>query len=85
MPAPLWLQNVLVVGAGAAVKALRQGLREGAAHALDSVLEDVQGLTRQADRRVRSVRKNIRERRPATEKTTPTEVVEAEIIDEEKE
>ena len=78
MPAPPWLQNVLVVGAGAAVKALRQGLREGAAHALDSVLEDVQGLTKEADRRVRRARAGIRARQPATSKTAQTEVVDAE-------
>ena len=83
MPAPPWLQNVLVVAASTGVKALRQGLREGAAHALDSVLEDVQVFTKEADRRVRRVRKNIRDRQPATAKTKQ-EVIDAEIVEEEE-
>jgi hypothetical protein len=84
MPAPAWLQNVLLTAAGVGVKALRQGLREGAAHAFDSVLEDAQGLTKEVERRVRRVRRNIQENKPAT-RTTSTEVVDAEIIDEDKE
>lgn len=96
MPAPAWLQEALVVVGRTGVKALRQGMREGAANAIDSVLEDVQVFTEEINRRVQAGRSSLRDvpktrsapkaRKPQRKKTEPEVVViDAEIIEEEKE
>jgi hypothetical protein len=94
MAAPPWLRDVLVVVGKTGVKALREGMREGAANALDSVLEDFEGFTHEVTKRVREGRSTLRDNvrkskardarnKPSARKTEPPEVIEAEIIEEE--
>jgi len=91
MPTPPWLRSVLIGVGTVGVKALREGLREGAAEALDSVLEDVEGVAAEVTRRVRKGRAEVRQAaakkraapRPAPVKQEPASVVDAEIVEEE--
>jgi hypothetical protein len=72
-------------------------MREGAANALDSVLEDVESLANEVTKRVRAGRSNLRDnvrdakardtrkrRRTSAQKKSEPEVIEAEVIEEEE-
>jgi len=91
MATPPWLREVLVVVGRTGIKAVRHGMREGAANAIDSVLEDVQGLTDEISRRVRDGRSTLRgnarraakkDRKPPERRSEP-EVIDAVIEEEE--